>query len=227
MHVQALAVSFIILTLVSFLTAFDSFKLLESQMDQQGNNNYCCLPNVHSYNSSFNIVAINDVNQTLALSEGSSSFFGDYNLGKIRQSGSFSISGKVYSFTLWDFKVSETISVEYRVPFEGICSCVKVNTDPSKWQPSCVPKSGKITKGKIGQYNANRIEAVNKYGQDAEYWVFNDERIESGKCWILNVNTFTFTGNEQVVYYDQTEKVDADVFKVPSYCPTLEKCLAH
>ncbi|EFC41226.1 hypothetical protein NAEGRDRAFT_80767 [Naegleria gruberi] len=186
--------------------------------------NICCLPNVFSMKGVFNQVSIVANNSTLQPVEGGFTFAGDYNAGKIRQDITYTVDGAVNTYTNWDFKISSSITVSYDLQ-SGKCTCRKVQ-DFNQWDALCLPNSGTVTKAKIGSYDALKIVNT-QYGATGTIWTFREPQMANDKCWILNTFVVVPTASQDQTYYDMVEKVDSNVFTVPSSCPSINTCLSQ
>ncbi|EFC45719.1 predicted protein [Naegleria gruberi] len=186
--------------------------------------NICCLPNVFSLKGSFNQIAVLS-NNTLQHYDGNFKVSADYNTGKMRQDISYTVDGVVFNYTNWDIKISSTVTVLYGLR-DGQCVCRKVS-DFNQWNSICIPASnGKITKGKIGNYDALKVVS-SQNGSTGTMWTFREPQMTSNKCWLLSSYVVVSNASQEQVFYDMIEKVDNANFILPSQCPSINQCLSQ
>ena len=193
---------------------FETSKSLSKKRGSAGN--LCCLPRTVSMLGDYIFFTPNSMINSF---NGTSSFYADYKLGKIRQEVSKSPTGQPTPHILYTFRIAGSQYVNFEI-MNNQCGCVKYQYD-FDW--FCLPNQGNISKVRVGNLDAKRIVSKSQQ-QFMETFIFNNNPSQSENCWILNTYSQDSFGSSLENNYNMVESVDPNVFKVPDICPPIDQC---
>ncbi|KAG2382492.1 hypothetical protein C9374_005072 [Naegleria lovaniensis] len=180
-----------------------------------GQDNLCCFPLTFTLESSF----VQNMNGSVFMT-GKSATYQDYDNQRIRIESEYTAYGQTFKDMALRFKLGST-SYNYHVK-DNTCTCYVGEFIIDK---KCVPNTPIVQKANILNLKAFKIEERKSNGYSMNEWLVQGDHMSGDEC--LPFRSYMVANNLSIVETEGTNvkaSVDANVFKVPQHCPTLDKC---
>ncbi|KAG2383023.1 hypothetical protein C9374_004990 [Naegleria lovaniensis] len=142
---------------------------------------------------------------------------------KFRNDNEFMLyNGQKTSYTEVYFKLGNA-HLLYSIENNQKCSCSNTRLDLERM---CIARSAVVnSKARILDLEATKFEIQENSSTFVAGMVVRDDKLPLDECFILSTSRTgqAMTGHDD--YFNMEARVDSNAFKIPSFCPTVDKCL--